>query len=197
LNGFRYADIARRVRAALAQEHRYAHVVRVARLADRLAQRHGEDPARARLAGLLHDLARLFSAERLLAECESRGLPIDDFERRNPVVLHARLGAELAREDFGVSDPRVLEAIRHHTVAKPRMTRLDAIVYLADGLEPGRAFAEREALETLAFSNLEAAMRAVLRSTLAYFGSRGLEAAPRMLAALAYYDALERTPLSA
>jgi HD superfamily phosphohydrolase YqeK len=77
------------------------------------------------------------------------------------------------------------------------MTRLETILYLADGLEPGRAFTEREAYEGLAFSDLQAAMKAVLRSTLAYLLGRGLEPAPAMLAAIAYYDSVERTPLSA
>jgi predicted HD superfamily hydrolase involved in NAD metabolism len=193
----RFAELARGVRATLGQDYRYAHVVRVARLADRLAQRHGESPARARLAGLLHDLARLHSMDALVAECEARGLAIDAFERRNPIVLHARLGAELARERFGVDDEGVLDAIRHHTLGAPEMSRLDAIVYVADGLEPGRDFPEREAMERLAFEDLDRALEAVLRSSLRYLRKRGLEAAPQTLAALTRYDSLERTPLSA
>ena len=96
-----------------------------------------------------------------------------------------------------IADERVLDAMRRHTVAAPHMTRLDAIVYLADGLEPGRQFPEREALESLAFRDLDAAMRALLESSLAYLGARGLEAAPQTLAALEYYQMTERTPLSA
>jgi predicted HD superfamily hydrolase involved in NAD metabolism len=179
------------MRAHLMQEHRYAHVVRVARLADRLAQRHGADARKARTAGLLHDLARLYSAERLISECEARGVPIGEFERRNPIVLHAPLGAELAREFFGITDEEVLSAIRRHTVAAAGMSQLDAILYLADGLEPGRTFPERESLEQLAFADLDAAMRALLRSSLAYLSGRGLEAAPQTLAALATYDRLD------
>jgi predicted HD superfamily hydrolase involved in NAD metabolism len=197
LTGTRFVEIARAVREAIGQDHRYAHVIRVTRLADKLAQRHGEDANAARLAGLLHDVARLFSGERLLAECEARGLAIDAFERRNPIVLHARLGAEIAHERFGIADERVLDAIRRHTVGAPRMTRLDAIVYLADGLEPGRDFPEREALESLAFRDLDAAMRALLESSLAYLGTRGLDAAPQTIAALKNYHMIERTPLSA
>ena len=84
----------------------------MARLADRLAQAHGEDASRARLAGLLHDVARLYAEPVLLAECAARNMPIDAFERRYPVVLHARLGAELAREQFGIDDELLLNAIR-------------------------------------------------------------------------------------
>ncbi|MDQ2859116.1 MAG: bis(5'-nucleosyl)-tetraphosphatase (symmetrical) YqeK, partial [Candidatus Eremiobacteraeota bacterium] len=189
-----FAEISRAVRDHLGQDRRFAHSVRVARLADRLAQRHAESTTRARLAGMLHDLARLYSAERLLQEAAQRALPLDAFERRNPIVVHARIGAEIAREKFGVQDPAVLDAIRRHTVAAPTMSRLDAILYLADGLEPGRTFAERAALEALAMHDLDAAMLALLRSTLDYLHTRGLDAAPQTIAAIQTYEALERSP---
>jgi predicted HD superfamily hydrolase involved in NAD metabolism len=173
----------RRVRKELGQAHRYAHVLRVARLAARLAWAHGEDASKARLAGLYHDLARLLSAEQLLEECRARGMPIDAFELANPVVLHARLGAEYAHDFYGVEDEAILSAIRKHTVAAAEMSRLDTIVYLADGLEPGRTFAARAANEELAFRDLSAALRAVLGSTVAYLHERGRDIAPPTRAA--------------
>ncbi len=178
--------------AELAQPHRFAHVVRVARLAGRLARTHGADALRARVAGMLHDLARLYPAERLLRECAERGLPIDAFERANPIVLHARLGAELARERFGIADAAVLSAIRKHTLADAVMSPLDAVVYLADGLEPGRDFDARAALAALAFRDLDAAMRATLRSSIAHL-TPGRALAPQTLAAARHYGII--TPL--
>jgi predicted HD superfamily hydrolase involved in NAD metabolism len=179
--------MARRVRAQLGQRHRHAHVLRVARMAGRLAVAHDLDAHRARLAGMLHDLARLYSAERLVAECAERGMPISAFERAYPVVLHARLGAELAREDFGVDDPDVLSAIRKHTVADAVMGPLDAVLYLADGLEPGREFADREALAALALRDLHGAMRAALVSSITYLERCNLRVAPETLAAARTY----------
>jgi predicted HD superfamily hydrolase involved in NAD metabolism len=177
----------RRVRKELGQDYRYAHVLRVARLAERLARAHGEDAHKARLAGLFHDLARLYSADRLLEECAARGMAIDAFERDNPIVLHARLGAEFARDFFGVDDEAILSAIRKHTVAAAEMSRLDTIVFLADGLEPGRTFAARARYEALAFRDLDAAMRAVLGATADYLHERGLEVAPQTRAAAAVF----------
>ncbi len=186
-DGLQFVRDARRVRAHLGQQHRFAHTLRVARTAERLAAAHGVDPWQARAAGLFHDLARLYPAERLLRECTERGMPIDAFEAANPIVLHARLGAELAREQFGVTDEAVLSAIRKHTVAAATMSPLDAIVYLADGLEPGRDFADRAGFLELAFRDLDAAMRGVINSSLAYLRARNLPAAPQTLAALAAY----------
>jgi len=180
--------MARAVREQLGGEHRYLHVLRVARLAGRLAAHHGENTAKARLAGMLHDLARLFPGTLLLAECERRNMPIDEFERANPIVLHARLGAELARERFGVVDEGVLSAIRKHTLGAAHMSRLDEIVYLADGLEAGRDYTGRPQLEALAFRDLAAATLGVIRSSVADLQARGVPVAPQTFAALAVYE---------
>ena len=159
-------------------------------MAARFARAHGEEPERALLAGLLHDLARLLPPERLLAECGARGMPIDAFERANPIVLHARLGAELARERFGILDETVLDAIRAHTLGAARMSRTAVIVYLADSLEPGRDYQERGEYEALARRDLDAAMRVVLASTIAHWSARGFGVAPQTLAAVAEYTSL-------
>ena len=171
------------MRAHLDQDHRYRHSVRVARCADLLAQRHGLDAGKARLAGMLHDLARLFPESRLLTECRARGMPIDDFERANPTVLHARLGAALAREAFGVADPAVLSAIAKHTTAAGTMSALDCAVYLADSLEPGRNFEGRDELWRLATRDLRAGMRAALLHVTAHLAKKRTPIAPQTFAA--------------
>ncbi|GBR73353.1 hypothetical protein NO1_0750 [Candidatus Termititenax aidoneus] len=54
------------------------------------------------------------------------------------MLLHSPLGAALAREEFGVSDPKILNAIHYHTLGRARMGRLEKIIYVADYSEPGR-----------------------------------------------------------
>ena len=175
-------QLARKVRAHLNQDHRYRHCVRVARSADILAHIHGADSAKARTAAMLHDLARLYSTTQLLEECEHHGISVDDFERRNPIVLHAPLGAALAREQFGIEDPAVLSAITKHTLGAAEMSKLDCIVYLADALEPGRDFENRSTIWKLAQSDLRAAMSATIDDTMVYLHNLGREPAPQTLA---------------
>jgi predicted HD superfamily hydrolase involved in NAD metabolism len=171
------------VRAYIGQDHRYEHSVRVARCAELLAQCHGLNARKARLAGMLHDLARLYPANRLVEECDDRNMPIDAFERANPIVLHARLGAVIAQETFGVHDAEVLSAITKHTVGDGDMSPLDCVVYLADGLEPGRSFPERAGLWELAKTDLHAAMRETLVSSLRHLEKKGNAVAPQTAAA--------------
>lgn len=183
-----FTQLARRVREHIGQEHRYAHCVRVARLAENLARIHGADPGKARIAGMLHDLARLYSAERLVRECEARAIPIDDFERAHPIVLHAPLSARLASDEFGVTDPEILSAIEKHTLGAGRMSPLDCILYLADGLEPGREYPERARLARLAEQDLSAAMRATIAGSLRYATVRQLPVAPQTAEAMKTWE---------
>ena len=67
------------------------------------------------------------------------------------------------------------------------MTPLDEVVYLADALEPGRDYPERAGYLALAFDDLEAAMRGVIASSIAYLRSRGNAPATQTLAAARRY----------
>ena len=179
-----FTQLAKRVRDHLGQEHRYEHCVRVARMAENLARAHDVDARKARIAGMLHDLARLYSTDRLLRECDERAIPVDAYARDHPVVLHAPLSARLAGELFGVKDDELLSAIAKHTLGAGTMSGLDCVLFLADGLEPGRQFAEREELARLAFADLNAAMRATIASSLRYLTQRQLPLAPQTAAAM-------------
>lgn len=178
-----FTELARGVRSQIGQQHRYAHSVRVARCADVLAQRHGVAPDKARTAGMLHDLARLYEPQRLLDECTARGMAIGAFERAHPMLLHARLGAVLARELFGIADAGVLSAIEKHTTGAGEMSPLDCVVYLADSLEPNRSFAERSDLWQLALRDLHAATHDMLLLSIRHYAAKGKPLAPPTAAA--------------
>lgn len=119
-------------------EVRLQHILRVEQMSVALAQCHGVNQEQAAQAGLMHDLAKFFKPQRLLRMAESEGLSLDPVEVANPHLLHAAVGAIVARDEFGVCDEAVLEAIRDHTLGQPGMSALSCVVFLADSLEPGR-----------------------------------------------------------
>ena len=129
---------------------RYEHSLGVADTAAFLARRFGEDEAKARTAGLLHDCARESPNEAMRAEADARGVSYGAVEASMPLLLHAPLGALLAREKYGADDEAVLRAIARHTVGGASMTALDKIVYFADMVEPTRAYPGVEELRRLA-----------------------------------------------
>jgi predicted HD superfamily hydrolase involved in NAD metabolism len=119
-------------------EHRVQHILGVEATSVELAQIHGLDVEKAALAGLMHDLAKYFKPQRLLEMAKAEGLELDPVDLVNPHLLHADVGAIVARDDFQVTDAEVLMAIADHTLGRPEMSALSCVVFLADSLEPGR-----------------------------------------------------------
>lgn len=75
----------------------------------------------------------------MLQKCLDRGIPVTAEEERDPSLLHAKLGAWMAENKYGVDDPEILSAITCHTTGKPGMSLLDKILYVADYIEPRRS----------------------------------------------------------
>jgi predicted HD superfamily hydrolase involved in NAD metabolism len=117
---------------------RIEHILRVEQMAVDLASAHYVDVDKAATAGLMHDLAKYFKHQQLLQMAEAGGVKIDEIMEINPHLLHADVGAIVARETFGIADPEILEAIANHTLGQPGMSPLSCIIFLADSLEPGR-----------------------------------------------------------
>ena len=135
--------------ASKLKRSRYEHSLGVAETAAFLAGRFGVNPEQARIAGLLHDCAREFSNDMMIAEAEKRGLDFGPVERAMPLLLHAPLGGARAAELYEVQDPAIQQAISRHTVGGSNMTALDKIIYFADMIEPGRDYPRVESLRRL------------------------------------------------
>jgi predicted HD superfamily hydrolase involved in NAD metabolism len=157
--------VARRV-----PKKRLKHMLRVETLAVRLARFWGVSEEKASVASLLHDIARDEAESSLLEMVEHTDDPLaqEMAETSATVILHAPVGALIARRDFGVGDPEILRAIALHTTGAPHMDRLAMIVFLADYCESGRHFAGVEEVRSLLFSSLETAMLRALEQTLVY-----------------------------
>lgn len=136
--------------ASRLKDSRFRHCFGVAETAVFLAHRFGADEKRARVAGLLHDCAREYRNEEMLAEAQRRGIAIGEVERAMPLLLHAYIGARRVREIYHVDDAMVEQAIWRHTVGGTGMTDLDKIIWFADMVEPGRDYPGVEELRRLA-----------------------------------------------
>ena len=161
---------------------RYRHSLRVMEAAGELAQRHGLDGERTMLAALLHDCARGRKNAELLALASEYGLSLREVDRESPVLLHGRVGAELARLELGIDNREVLDAIRTHTAGHPEMDPTGKAVFLADLIEPRRPFPHREALEAAAFDDLDRALLMGVEGNLGHCRRRGLTIDPDSLA---------------
>ena len=155
---------------------RYEHTLGVAYTAAALAMRYGEDINNAILAGMLHDCAKCLTNEKRLIICEQYNIAINDAERKNPYLLHAKVGSLLAMKKYGVTDKDVINAILNHTTGRPGMSLLEKIIWIADYIEPGRKQAPNLALiRKLAFEDLDQAFLTALRDTLEYLHAGKME----------------------
>ena len=172
-------------------EHRVAHVAGCESEAVRLAMRWGEDPELAAEAGILHDITKSLSFDEQLQLCEKYGIINNNSELEAPKLLHAKTGAALARDLFGVSDT-VYAAIRWHTTGKPDMSLFEKILYLADYIEPTRDFEGIDELRELAFTDLDGAMVLGLGMTIDEIRRSGHEPYIDTLDAYAWYKEKEK-----
>lgn len=148
---------------------RYRHTLGVMYTCACLAMVHGGSVADAQTAGLLHDCAKCIPNKKKLRLCQQHSLDVTGFEEKHPFLLHAKLGAYIARTKYGVEDGEILSAITSHTTGKPDMTLLEKIVYIADYIEPMRDKAPNLArIRKLAFADLDECMYEILKDTLLY-----------------------------
>lgn len=171
---------------------RYEHTLGVEYTAAALAMRYGASIKGAQLAGLLHDCAKCMSDDKRLAVCEKHNISINEYERRNPSLLHAKVGSFLAMEEYEVTDSDVIHAILNHTTGRPGMSLLEKIIFVADYIEPGRdKAANLSEIRQMAFVDLDAAMLRILQDTLEYLETTGEEIDPMTCRTYNYYCELK------
>lgn len=119
---------------------RFIHSLGVAELSKTLARRFGEDEEKAYTAGILHDCAKKIPNSEAIELCRELGIELNEIELKNPALIHAPLGAEIAKRDFGIEDIDIYNAIKYHTVGRAKMSKLEKIVYVSDMAETGRNF---------------------------------------------------------
>ena len=173
---------------------RYEHSLSVSFTCMNLAMRYGYDIDKAELAGLMHDCGKRFADEIILKKCISHKIPVTDAEMKALPVLHAKYGAWLAENKYGIEDPEIIRAIACHTTGKADMSVLDKIVYIADYIEPARNKAPNlTEVRKLAFEDLDECMYEILRDTLEYLGKNPKTLDPETKDAFEFYRQLHET----
>ncbi len=154
-------------------EKRFAHTKGVQYTAMCLAMKYDEDIEKASLAGLLHDCAKHLSDEKLIALCDENDIETTDIERKNPFLLHGKVGALIARKKFKIEDEDLLNAITYHTTGRPGMSMLEKIIFVADYIEPGRSSAVNlRAIRKMAFEDIDLTIVKISSDTLNYLNKK-------------------------
>lgn len=118
-------------------EKRYIHSIGVMEMAEELAKLYNADVETAKVAGLLHDIAKEMTSEEKLKYVEEKNIEINEIERINTQILHGIIGANIAKEKYGVNE-QIQKAIEYHTTTSPDMDKIAKIVYVSDKIELNR-----------------------------------------------------------
>ena len=162
---------------SLLKPNRVAHVLGCRDTAKAMAETWGVDPVDAARAGLLHDITKALDGPLQLSVCRAYGQHLSDFSSQNPKTLHALTGSLVAERIFG-EKKSVVDAICSHTTGKPHMNTLEKIIYVADYMEPNRAFDGVEEMRRLAFTDLDGALEMGLEMTVALLKEQGRAISP-------------------
>ena len=184
------------VRKALSPA-RYHHTINVANLAYDLAGLHGIDKHDAALAGLLHDCTKEKTFEQQLKLVKKYNIILEYSAEELPECLHADTGVIAAKQLFQASFA-VCDAIKYHTLARPHMTTLEKIIFIADKCEKGRdnIVVDCPYWRSLAKIDLDRAMIAILENNIEYLKGKGITPFKGTLNALNTLKGHSATPFS-
>lgn len=145
---------------------RFRHSLAVAEEAERLARKYGADPAKARTAGILHDILKDAGEDAQLQIFQDFAILLDNVERQAPKLWHARAGAVFIEKVLGVEDRDIVTAVRYHTTGRAGMSLLEKVLFIADFTSADRDYKDVDVMRRLADEDLSAAMRYALSYTI-------------------------------
>ncbi len=170
------------------KKERFEHTTGVMYTAASLAMCYGEDIQKALTAGLLHDCGKYGSSEDQIRLCEKCGVRLTESELEMPALVHAKLGAYLARHKYRIKDQDILNAITYHTTGRPDMTLLEKIIYIADYIEPNRkVIPGLMEIRSIAFRDIDKAVYLSAENTVRYLDDGGKAVDPMTVSTCSYY----------
>ena len=175
------AELLEQIRARVEKsvtEARYAHSLRTGEMARKMCARYGIDAEKGYFAGVAHDMCKDMTDEALLSLAARDGNPITPLEQETPALLHGRAAAVTLRDEYGVTDGDILQAVANHTLGGENLCPLAKILFAADKIEPGRPQSTERYREALLSQPLDAMALSVLEENIAYLEKKGKRVAP-------------------
>ncbi len=145
---------------------RYQHTLNVRKLALKLAKQYGADEEKVEIAALLHDICKERPKSELLQMLRDNDIMTQNAADKPQSVWHAAAGMVYAANELGIEDPEILDAIACHTSARPGMTLVDKVLYMADMCSEDRSYPEVEELRKLLKKDLDKALIRALQYSL-------------------------------
>lgn len=153
-------EIQEYIKCKLSQK-RYYHSKCVMERSKELANKYGADIEIAQKIGIAHDVAKEMSEEEKLSYVREHNIEIDDTEKENTGLLHAKIGKDIAIKQFGFSE-NMGQAIANHTTGSKNMDIYSKILFIADRTSKDRNFEDLEYLNKLVDIGIDEAVLYIL-----------------------------------
>lgn len=129
------------VRDTMSQK-RFAHTLGVEQtVAEMAASYCPEKTGMLRAAALLHDCTKEYDEKKTKEVLSREGIKLRRDEKESPQIWHAITAPlEITRFYPELADEELLSCVRWHTTGREGMTVPEALLYLADVIEPGREY---------------------------------------------------------
>ena len=121
-------------------DYRFSHSVNVAKEAKKLAKHYGADENKAEIAGILHDITKEMPKEQQLQIIIDSGIILDNVQLHAPKLWHGMSGSIVVRDELGIDDEDILNAIRYHTTGRAGMSLLEKVIFTADFTSEERTY---------------------------------------------------------
>lgn len=132
----KYEELYNEVKEMLSKK-RFMHSERVVNRAIEYATIYHVDIETVKLVAIAHDIAKELSEEENKKYISKYNIELDEIEKLNNSLLHAKIGAFICKEKYNFTDD-MANSVRYHTTGRENMSMLEKIIYLADTTEEGR-----------------------------------------------------------
>lgn len=142
-------------------EKRYNHSVGVMERSKELAIKFGADIEKCAKIGIAHDIAKEIPEKEKIKYCKENNIEIDEIEKINTSLLHAKIGRDIAIKKFEF-DKSMGDSIANHTTGNKNMDLYSKILFIADRTSNDRNFEDLECLKALEDKGIDEAVLYIL-----------------------------------
>lgn len=158
---------------------RFTHTLGVVEMSEKLAKIYNANIEKCKVAALLHDICKEMNMEYIKNICKNKFInELSEEDLENNEILHGFAGAYYVKNELGINDKEILNAIKYHTVGAKDMTLLEKIVYIADAIEYGRNYPSVVEIREETFKNLDKAILMEIEHKEEYLESIGKKSHP-------------------
>ena len=158
---------------------RFTHTLGVVEMSEKLAKIYNANIQKCKVAALLHDICKEMDMEYIKNICKNNFMnELSEEDLENNEILHGFAGAYYVKNELGINDKEILNAIKYHTVGAKDMTLLEKIVYIADAIEYGRNYPSVVEIREETFKNLDKGILMEIEHKEEYLESIGKKSHP-------------------